>query len=88
VPPEKGIEMSGTAARPHGPKIQINKTHYDAPSMEMTGAALKGLGSIPAGNKLFQESPGHDPDRVINDADVVLLHNGDRFYDLPPGVVG
>lgn len=69
-------------------KIQINKTHYEAPSPDMTGAQLKALGAVVAGNKLFKESPGKDPDQLINDVDTVHLHNGDRFYDLPPGVVG
>jgi E2/UBC family protein E/multiubiquitin len=77
-----------TSAKAHGVKIQINKTHYEAPSSDMTGAQLKALGSVPVGNKLFKESPGKDPDQLINDGDVVHLHNGDRFYDLPPGVVG
>jgi hypothetical protein len=77
-----------TAAKEHSVKIQINKTHYEAASSDMTGLQLKALASIPAGNKLFKESPGKEPDQLIGDGDVVPLHNGDRFYDLPPGVVG
>ena len=69
-------------------KIQINKNHYDTSSETMTGAQLKTLGGIPAGNKLFKEEHGKDPDRLINDGDSVPVHNGDKFYDLPPGVVG
>jgi Multiubiquitin len=72
----------------HTVKIQVNKTHYEAPSDTMTGAQLKALAGIPAGNKLFQEEPGKQADRVIGDSDAVTLHNGDKFYDLPPGVVG
>ncbi len=68
--------------------IQINKQHYKAPSDSMTGAELKALASIPAGNKLFREMPGKDPDQVVGDTERIELHNGDRFYDLPPGVVG
>lgn len=80
--------MATTSAKSDGPKIKINKEHYDAPSAQMTGTQLKALASIPAGNKLFQESPGKEPDRLIGDSVTVDLHNGDRFYDLPPGVVG
>lgn len=80
--------MTATSAKVHDVKIQINKTHYEVPSSQMTGAQLKALASLPAGNKLFKESPGKDPDTLIGDGETVDLHNGDRFYDLPPGVVG
>jgi len=75
-------------ATKHGVKIQINKQHFEAPSENMTGAELKALASIPAGNKLFKEMPGKEPDQVVGDGERIELHNGDKFYDLPPGVVG
>ena len=80
--------MTANATNAAGIKIKINKTHYTAPSAEMTGSALKALASIPSGNKLFQEIPGKESDRVVGDAETVQLHHGDKFYDLPPGVVG
>jgi hypothetical protein len=80
--------MTAQTEKAAGLKIKINKEHYTAPTEEITGSALKALASIPSGNKLFKEEPGKQPDRVIGDAEVVRLHNGDRFYDLPPGVVG
>lgn len=71
-----------------GTQIFINETGYKAPKEEMTGAELKTLGGISPGNKLFKEEPGGHPDLHISDSTVVKLKNGDKFYDLPPGVVG
>lgn len=89
-PPPNGDagESVSTDSKKHGIKIQINKQHHEVLSEELTGAELKALASIPMGNKLFKEMPGKEPDQVIGDADRVHLHNGDKFYDLPPGVVG
>lgn len=71
-----------------GPQIFINKNPFKAPKEEMTGGELKVLGGIPPGNKLFREEPGSHADTVVGDATVIQLKNGDKFYDLPPGVVG
>jgi hypothetical protein len=71
-----------------GPQIFINKNPIKAPKEEMTGLELKQLGGIPRGNKLFREEPGSHADTPISDDTVVSLKNGDKFYDLPPGVVG
>lgn len=71
-----------------GPQIFINNNPFKAPKEEMTGLELKQLGGISMGNKLFQEEPGSHPDTPISDDTVVNLKNGDKFYDLPPGVVG
>ena len=68
--------------------IFINETKYMVSSERMTGAQLKQLGGIPAGNKLFKELHGHDPDQPIADDMMVELKPGDKFYDLPVGVVG
>lgn len=80
--------MNTQGKRQVGPRILINKTPFEAPKEEMSGAELKQLGGIPAGNKLFKEEPGPEPDRPIGDDVVVRLRDGDKFYDLPPGVVG
>lgn len=73
---------------PHGINIFINDVRHVAPEEEITGAALKELGGVPPGNRLFKEEPGSHPDTPIGDDEVVHLKNADKFYDLPPGTVG
>jgi len=68
--------------------IFINDTKYFVTKDQMTGAELKELAKIPIGNRLFKEIPGEKPDQPIADDTVVELKAGDKFYDLPPGVVG
>ncbi len=74
-----------------GPKkftIFINDVQQQLEKPTGTGAELKQLGGIPAGNRLFLEEPGPKPDQPIGDAEAVNLKPGMKFYDLPPGVVG
>lgn len=68
--------------------IFINDVKYFVTKKQMTGAELKELGKIPIGNRLFKEIPGDKPDQPILDDMVVELKSGNKFYDLPPGVVG
>lgn len=68
--------------------IFINDHRYQVEQDALTGAQLKALDAIPAGNSLFLEVPGPDPDRKIDDAETVELHSGMKFYDLPPIVRG
>jgi len=68
--------------------IFINDERKVAPKTAMTGAEIKALGNIPIQNRLFKEEPGIHPDKPIADNETVQLKNGDKFYDLPPGVVG
>ena len=68
--------------------IFINDTRYFAEDATTTGAALKRLGGIPRENKLFRETRGDGADEEIGDNQTVHLKPGDRFYDLPVGVVG
>ena len=62
----------------------INDHRYQVDEAALTGAQLKVLDGIPAGNSLFLEQPGPDPDRRIDDAESIPLRSGLRFYDLPP----
>ena len=71
-----------------GISIIINEHHYFAPKSPMTGAELKALANIPAENRLFRDEKGSGPDTPIGDDMSVELHAGDKFYDLPAGVVG
>ena len=47
--------------------IFINDMEYRVPEKKMTGAELKALGNVPAGNRLFKERPGPRPDKPIDE---------------------
>jgi len=68
--------------------IFINDTRHFVTDETMTGAELKALGGIPPQNKLFRETRGAGADEEVRDSEPVELKPGDRFYDLPVGVVG
>ena len=68
--------------------IVIDGKHYKVHTHEMTGAALKALAGIPDGNLLFREVHGPGDDEQVQNETVVQLHNGEHFYDMPPGTFG
>ena len=68
--------------------IQVNGRRYELDGADMTGAQLKALAGIAHANLLFREVHGPGDDEQIQDATVVHLHDGDRFYDMPPGNFG
>jgi hypothetical protein len=69
--------------------IFSNKERKVAPKEIMTGAELRAFFNVPPENKLYKEVPGKPhPDILIKSEDTVELKNGDKFYDLPPAVVG
>ena len=68
--------------------IFINDTRHFVSDSTLTGAELKTLGGIPPQNKLFRETRGSGAVEEIRDDQAVHLKPGDRFYDLPVGVVG
>jgi len=68
--------------------IRINQHHYQVDIEEMTGLQLKELAGIPSANLLFREVRGPGDDEQISDTTEVHLHDGDEFYDMPPGNFG
>jgi Multiubiquitin len=68
--------------------INIDNKHYQVHVEDMTGAALKHLAGIQDINLLFREVHGPGDDEQIQNDTVVHLHNGDHFYDMPPGNFG
>ena len=68
--------------------IVIDGKHYQVHTQEMTGAGIKALAGIPAGNLLFREVHGPGDDEQVQNETVVHLHNGDHFYAMPPGTFG
>lgn len=68
--------------------IFIDRNKYEVVKREMTGAQLKALGHIPEANLLFLELRGPGDDELIQNTTEVQLHDGDCFYDMPPGNFG
>ena len=73
-------------------QIQIDRVHYTVAKRELTGTELRQVPPTPIGPErdLFEVVPGGQ-DRKIENADVVEIHNGQRFFTAPgqinPGVV-
>jgi multiubiquitin len=65
-------------------QIQIDRVHYTVAKRELTGAELRQVPPTPIGPErdLFEVVPGGQ-DRKIEDADVVQIHNGQRFFTAP-----
>ena len=65
-------------------QILIDRKHYTVTQEEMTGAELRQVPVEPIGPErdLFEVVPGK-PDRKIENADVVHIHNGQRFFTAP-----
>ena len=71
----------------HGPqefRISIDRSQYVVTQARMTGAELRQVPPTPIGPErdLFEVVPGQ-PDRKIDDADVVEISNGKRFFTAP-----
>ncbi len=75
---------NGSDAPIHEFHIQIDRVHYTPTKPEMTGAELRQVPQPPIGpdRDLFEVVPGQ-PDRKIEDATVVQIHDGKRFFTAP-----
>lgn len=68
--------------------IYIENQRHDLPSDEVMAADLRQLGNIPADNKVFRETPGDEPDPEVPASGAFKVHEGEKFYAVPPGVFG
>jgi hypothetical protein len=68
--------------------IFFNDQRIVAPKKTWTGAELREFLKVPPENRLYKEEPGKHPDTLITPEMTVELKNGDKFYDLPPGIRG
>ena len=74
-------------------QIQIDRQHYTVEEDTLTGAELRTLVNPPIGPErdFFEVVPG-GTDRKIDNADVVRMRNGLRFFTAPshinPGTPG
>ena len=69
-------------------KVHFNEELVTLPKAVWNGAELRDFLKVPAQNKLFLEEPGKHPDTLIAPEMTVTLKNGDKLYDLPPGIRG
>ena len=67
-------------------KIFVNDVEHEVFVQAMSGAQIKALGNVPSDYQLFLEQPGED--KPIGDADSVKLHDGMKFFALPPATFG
>jgi hypothetical protein len=68
--------------------ILIDNKEYILHQETMTGAQLKQLAGIQEANLLFREVHGPGEDELVRSDAAVHLHNGEHFYDMPPGNFG
>lgn len=82
----------------HSPKPTyfyfVGETKYETELSEITGAQIKArIADLAPGTGLSLEGHGHDPDRMIGDADLVslVLGHGEgarHFILVPPATFG
>jgi hypothetical protein len=65
--------------------IFIDDVKYDAPALEMTGAALRALPQPPLTSKvdLWLETPGPGDDEVIRPEETYTIKPGSKYYTAP-----
>jgi Multiubiquitin len=63
----------------------VNGHKVETDEKELTGAAIKALGEVPAGEVLYLREQGTE--RRIEDDSVVELKNGMQFVSAPDGNV-
>ena len=69
-------------------KVHFNEELISLPKVGWNGAELRDFLKVPVQNRLFLEEPGKHPDILITTEMTVTLKNGDKLYDLPPGIRG
>jgi len=69
-------------------RIFFNDQPLFAPKERWTGAEFREFLKVPSENRLYKDEPGERPDTLITPEMTLELKNGDKFYDLPPGIKG
>lgn len=65
--------------------IFINGHKFDTDSRGLTGAEIRALGNVPAGETLYLRHG--DKEDIVTDDEVVKLRNGLKFESAPDGGV-
>lgn len=69
-------------------EVFYQRKHVDAPQTPMTGAALRELFSVPAGDDLYRAQGNRTEGPKITNEESVALKNGDRFVSVPSEITG
>ncbi len=79
-----GDESPDAGTPKHGFQIQIDREHFTVHQEDMTGAQIRQVPNPPIGpdRDLFEVGPAHS-DVKIEDAQVVEIRNGLRFFTAP-----
>ena len=74
----------GAYGHPEKFEIQIDRKHYQVEKDEMTGKDLRQVPNEPieSDRDLFEVVPG-EPDKKIEDATIVKIRDGQRFFTVP-----
>ena len=77
-------ETNTDEPRPQEFHIQIDRVHYTVTKRQMTGAEIRDLPRppVPADRDLYEVRPG-ESDLLVEDATVVEIHDGLRFFTAP-----
>jgi len=68
--------------------IYVENQRHDLTSDEIDATEIRRLGNIPEDNKIFRETPGVEPDPEIPTDRKFKVHEGEKFYAVPPGTFG
>lgn len=68
--------------------IYVENQRHDLASDEVSAAEIRRLGSVPDDNKVYRETPGVEPDPEIPAEGQFKVHEGEKFYAVPPGTFG
>jgi|HubBroStandDraft_5_1064220.scaffolds.fasta_scaffold1375431_1 hypothetical protein len=81
------VSAPGATDRRDQIDFRINNQPYVAPERLITGRTISELAGLPLTNQVFLEVPGPE-DRPIRADELVELHPGMKFYDVPVGTFG
>ena len=68
--------------------IFIENVRHELSSDEISAAEIRRLGNIPADNRVFHETPGDEPDPEVPAEGNFKVHEGEKYYAVPPGTFG
>lgn len=68
--------------------IYVENQRHDLASDEVSAAEIRRLGNIPDDNKVYRETAGVEPDPEIPTKGPFKVHEGEKFYAVPPGTFG